>query len=120
MGRRKLEGIRWWLPALLCLAMLPVGCDSSQVIDVGAIRVTVTAIGRNIDPDGYTILVTGNGENQSQAVEANGQIVFGVPSGRYLVELRDKADNCVADLNPQAVDVSAGNTAELLFNTLCA
>ena len=108
------------LSALLCSALLLVGCDSSPTIEIGAIRVTVTAIGSNFDPDGYTIRVSGDGEDQSQAVEVDGQVLFGVPSGDYLVELLDKAPNCVVDLNPQLVRVSAGNTAEVLFNTLCA
>ena len=50
----------------------------------------------------------------------DGEVLFGVASGDYLVELLDKAPNCVVDLNPQVVRVSAGNTAEVLFNTLCA
>ena len=107
------------LPVGLAAALLVAGCDSSTTIDIGAIRVEVTAAGNNLDANGYVIRVTGNGEDQSQAVEVSGQVLFAVPSGRYTVELTDKADNCLVDVNPQAVQVSSGNTAELQFNTLC-
>ena len=119
MRRMKLTRTTALLSLLLCSTLLWVGCDNSITVDIGAIRVTVTAVGNNIDPDGYTVRVTGNGENQSQAVDANGEVLFAVPSGTYTVELADGAPNCIVDLNPQAVQVSSGNTSELLFNTLC-
>jgi len=119
MSRTNPTRISISLPVLLCVALLLVGCDTSLTIEIGAIRVEVTAIGNNIDPDGYTIRVTGNGEDQSQSVEVNGQVLFAVPAGRYTVELTDKASNCVVELNPQEAQVAAGQTAILLFNTLC-
>ena len=64
--------------AALVAALLAGGCDTSFNIDIGAIRVTVTAVGNNIDADGYVIQVTGSGENQSQRVDANGQVAFAV------------------------------------------
>lgn len=119
MNRSRCHRISAWLAALAGAVLLAAGCDGGLEVDIGGIRVTVTAVGNNIDPDGYTIRVTGNGEDQSQAVDVNGQVVFAVPSGRYTVELTDKADNCVVDLNPQVARVSSGNTTDLLFNTLC-
>ena len=119
MRRMKLHRISVLLPVFLSMALLLAGCDTSVTIEIGAIRVEVTAIGNNIDPDGYLIRVTGQGEDQSQRVDATGQVVFAVPSGQYTVELTDVAPNCVVDLNPQAVQVSAGNTSDLFFNTLC-
>lgn len=107
------------LPAVLGAALLAAGCDSSTTVDIGAIRVVVTATGNNLDADGYVIRVTGNGEDQSQAVEVNDLVLFAVPSGMYTVELTDKADNCVVDVNPQVAQVSSGETTELQFNTLC-
>lgn len=109
------------LPAalLLCTALLVAACGSSITIEIGAIRVDVVTIGNNLDPDGYVIRVTGNGEDQSQAVGVSGQVVFAVNSGRYRVELTEKATNCVTDLNPQLVDVGAGETVNLLFRNLC-
>ncbi len=106
-------------PLLLCTALLLVGCDTSISIEIGAIRVNVTAVGNNIDPDGYTIRVTGEGESQSQSVDVNGQVVFAVPAGTYRVELTDRSANCIVDLNPQSAQVSAGQTTLLEFNTLC-
>ena len=119
MSRTRVTGITALPSALLCAVLLVAGCESSTTIDIGAIRVTVTAIGNSIDPDGYTIRVTGNQEDQSQPVDVDGQVLFAVPAGSYTVELTDIADNCVVDLNPQAAQVSSGNTFELLFNTLC-
>ena len=119
MSRTRRARLLVFLPVVLGAALLLAGCDSSLSIDIGAIRVQVTATGNNIDPDGYVIRVTGNGEDQSQAVEANGEVLFAVPSGRYAVELTGKADNCLVDSNPQLAQVSSGGTVELVFNTLC-
>ncbi len=119
MNRKNFNRISLSLPFLLCAALLLVGCDSSLTIEIGAIRVGVTTIGNNLDPDGYTIRVSGEGEDQRQAVAVDGQVAFAVPAGTYLVEQLDKAPNCVTDLNPQVTRVSAGQTALLQFNTLC-
>ena len=107
------------LPFLLGAALLLGGCDTSITLDLGTIRVTVTATGTNIDPDGYVMRVTGGDQDQSRRVDPNGEVLFAVPSGQYTVELTDKASNCVADLNPQGVVVGAGDVSDLLFNTLC-
>ena len=107
------------LALVLCGALLLAGCGTTVTVDLGTIRVTVTASGNNLDPDGYIIRVTGNGEDQSRPVDVNGEVLFAVPSGRYTVELTGKADNCIVDLNPQTVQVSGGRTSDLLFNTLC-
>ena len=113
-------GSRALSPLLLVAALLLTGCDTSLTIEVGAIRVTVTTIGNNLDPDGYTIRVTGEGDDQSQPVAVDGQVAFAVSAGRHLVELLDKEPNCVTDLNPQLAQVSPGQTVELIFNNLCA
>lgn len=119
MRRTNSSRITALLPFLLGVALFVGGCDSSITLDLGTIRVTVTANGNNIDPDGYVIRVFGEGQDQNRRVDANGEVLFAVPSGRYTVELTDKAANCVVDLNPQEVQVGAGNISELLFNTLC-
>lgn len=107
------------LPVLLLAAVLLTGCDNSLTIEVGAIRVAVTTIGNNFDPDGYTIQVSGEGDVRSQAVAVNGEVVFAVSAGRHIVELLDKAPNCVTDLNPQIANVAPGETVQLEFNNLC-
>lgn len=120
MSRRtRITRARALLPLLLFAAVLLTGCDSSPTIEVGAIRVTVTTIGNNFDPDGYTIQVTGEGDVQSQAVDVNGEVAFAVSAGRHIVELLDKAPNCVTDLNPQLANVAPGETVRLEFNNLC-
>ena len=107
------------LLVLLGEAVLLTGCDTSLTIEVGAIRVTVTTIGNNFDPDGYTIRVTGEGDEQSQPVDVNGEVAFAVSAGGHVVELLDKAPNCVTDLNPQLANVGPGQTVLLEFNNLC-
>ena len=119
MHRARPVRIRALLGLLLCAGVLAAGCDSSITIEIGAIRVDVTTIGNNLDPDGYVIRVSGNGEDQSQPVEVNGRVQFAVNSGRYQVELTDKAANCVTDLNPQVINVAAGETTDVVFNNLC-
>jgi len=119
MSRTNSYRITALLPFLLAAALFVSGCDTSITLDLGTIRITVTATGNNIDADGYVMRVTGEGVDQERRVEPNGEVLFAVPSGRYVVELTDKEPNCIADLNPQAVEGSAGNTSDLLFNTLC-
>lgn len=120
MSRPKATATRIVLVLLLAAGgLLTGGCDAGVSVDIGAIRVTVTANGNNLDPDGYVIRVTGNGEDQSQAVDVNDQVLFAVRSGSYTVELGGRADNCVVDINPQVVQVSSGNTSDVLFRTLC-
>lgn len=119
MHRKRRLGFAAVLPTILSAALLFSGCDSSISIDIGAIRVQVTAVGNNIDPDGYVIRVTGNGEDQSEPVDVNGVVLFAVPTGSYTVQLTEIASNCVVDVNPQVAEVSSGETKQLLFNTLC-
>ena len=108
------------LQLVLCAVLLLGGCDFSLTIDLGTIRVRVTATGSNLDPDGYTVRVTGNGENQNQMVATNGEVLFAVPSGSYTVTLGEVASNCTVDLNPQSTVVTSGNTSVLTFNTVCS
>lgn len=119
MHRTRRLGFTAVLPVIIGAALLLSGCDGSISIDIGAIRVQVTAVGNNIDPDGYVIRVTGNGEDQSEPVDVNGVVLFAVPTGSYTVQLTEIANNCVVDVNPQVANVSSGDTEQLLFNTLC-
>ena len=118
---RRLRSVRLsvLVPALLCAALLGVACDSSITIAIGTLRVEVMTFGNNLDPDGYVVRVTGNGADESRPVEVNGQVLFALDAGRYEVELTEKAGNCATDLNPQVVDVAAGEITVIQFNTLC-
>ncbi len=71
------------------------------------LTVTVMTVGENLDPDGYTLAVTGVA---NEAVGLNESVVFDVLRIDITVELLGVAANCVVDTNPQTVHVSGPTT----------
>jgi len=88
--------------------------------DAGDLVVIVTTTGSPI-PEGYTVLVQGDGYQAEQPVAANGSVVFGnlVPQ-TYSVELRGMPSDCrVTEPNPRSVTVPAGDRVETVFAVRC-
>jgi hypothetical protein len=104
-------------------AILTLGCDDSTgpAQPTGAIQITVSTKGANIDidPDGYTLRLDG-GPGRTVAVNAAVRIGL-VPSGTHLVRLDGLASNCSVDgPNPRSVEVIAGESASpLSFAVSC-
>jgi hypothetical protein len=85
---------------------------------VGAIRVSTTTTGNDVDPDGYTAVVSG----VSRAIGVNGATVYeSLTTGSYTAALSGVAPNCtVAGQNPRSVAVVAGDTTLADFAISCA
>lgn len=86
----------------------------------GTLQVDTSTTGDDIDPDGYSVSVTGQ---TSQAVAVNGSVSFpNLTAGNYQVELTGVAANCtVAGSNPRTVAVAGGgSTTMTTFAVACA
>lgn len=84
----------------------------------GTLQVDTSTTGDDIDPDGYSVSVTGQ---TSQAVGVNGSVSFpNLTPGNYQVQLTGVAANCtVAGSNPRTVAVPGGGTATTTFTVTC-
>lgn len=91
-------------------------CNSPS--STGTLQVDTSTTGDDIDPDGYTVSVTGQ---TSQAVGVNGSVSFSnLAAGNYQVQLTGVAANCtVGGSNPRVVAVSSGSTATTTFDVTC-
>jgi len=111
-------------PLLGLAATLALGCgDSSgpnpgRDAGTGTIRVTTLTLGSGVDPDGYSVDVTGL---PRQALPASGTVdIAGVPAGDRAVGLGGVAGNCLVDgFNPRRVNLAAGGTLEVVFTVRC-
>src|SRR6266480_3118985 len=88
----------------------------------GNLTVTTNTTGSNLDPDGYTLTVSGPAGTTSKTMATNGNVAFAnVPAGSYQVTLSGAAANCtVTSANPQTVNVPSGGTATTSFTVSCA
>jgi hypothetical protein len=112
-------------------AILTMGCDDSTgpaTPTTGAIEITVSTAGENIDvdPDGYVLsIVAGPGLPRwlpAHSVGVNATVKVGpLPTGKYLVRLDGLAPNCsVSGTNPRSVDVITDEAASpVSFSVSC-
>lgn len=84
----------------------------------GAIEITTTTTGPDIDADGYTVDLDGE---SNEAADANGTVTFsGVSEGAHSLTLGGIAANCtVTGDNPVAATVVVGETAAVAFDLTC-
>ena len=87
--------------------------------DDGAIAVSVSTTGSDLDPDGYVLSLAGEND---RAIGVNGSTTFsGVATGQHSVQLSGLAGNCsVTGDNPATASVSGGSTAQVTFQVACA
>src|SRR6266576_196314 len=97
-----------------------VGCAATTT--TGTLTVSNSTTGSNLDPDGYTVTVSGSAGTASQTMATNGNVTFAnTPAGSYQVTLSGAAANCtVTSANPQTANVPAGGTATTSFTVSCA
>jgi hypothetical protein len=98
--------------------ILGAGCkDSTSLPPTGAIRVTVTTIGVDVD-DGYTVSVDGG---PFRGVRVNDDFtVASYPVGDHSVRLDAVAPNCVVNgTNPRRVTVVPDETVVAEFSVRC-
>lgn len=91
-----------------------VSCDAM----VGAVRVTVTTEGSDIDADGYSVVVN---DIQAAAVQPNGVVVIpGIRAEAASVSLSGVADNCEVEApHPRTAEVPFEETADVAFYVWC-
>src|SRR5436190_16289893 len=88
----------------------------------GTLTVSNSTTGSNLDPDGYTVTVSGPAGTASKTMATNGNVSFAnIPPGSYQVTLSGAAANCtVTSANPQTANITPGNTATTSFTVACA
>jgi hypothetical protein len=91
-----------------------VTCNAST----GAVQVTTTTSGTDLDPDGYSAIVDGAG---GPVVATNGTVtISGLSPGAHSITLTAVAPNCtVTPPNPRAVTVTVGATTPVAFDISC-
>src|SRR5437870_11543953 len=95
--------------------LLAAGCSDSTGPKTGAVQVSVTTTGVELDTNGYSVAIDGG---VGHAIPVNGTMTFaGLSSGSHGVLLAGLASNCgaVGAANPRPVEVVAGDTAHVTF-----
>ena len=95
-----------------------VTCTAAEPVSTGAIGVTLTTSGVDLDPDGYLLTVD---PSMDRAVGITGQARFDdVTAGTRGVRLSGLAANCsIQGENPRTVDVPPAGEAEVAFAVRC-
>lgn len=119
------------LPALLaiCLPGVLPGCggdggptepEPAPEPTTGALRVSTGTSGVEPDPDGYTVLLDGDGESAAIGA-ADTLLLADLPEGEHSVELTNVQENCslLEQGNPRTVTVVAADTASTHFAFSC-
>ena len=88
---------------------------------LGTLQVAASTTGTDLDPNGYTVLVSRSGFSTSRNVGDNEAVgINGLVAGDYDVTLSGMAGNCtVMGLNPRIIAVPSGATAAVTFDVVC-
>jgi Tol biopolymer transport system component len=97
----------------------PISFEVTCTAVTGNLRITMAATGVFGDPNGYTVLVDGTDRGK---VAWNSSIVLkGIAAASHSLGLADIAEHCHVDgENPRMVEVQAGISTDVTFNTNCA
>jgi hypothetical protein len=103
----------------LLLLMLAAACSDFPGPSSGALHISVTTIGVDLDADGYSVVIDG-GPVSKTAIGVNDAATLPAFSGSHTVLLAGIAPNCsVAAPNPHAVEVTSSHTVEVAFAVTC-
>ncbi|HEV8398744.1 MAG TPA: hypothetical protein VGQ18_02775 [Gemmatimonadales bacterium] len=101
-------------------ATMGTGCKDAAAPGptTGGIRITVTTMGADLDPDGYSVSVDGGA---GRAIGANDTLIIaGLSLGDHAVRLDGMAANCpVTGADLRTATVEAGVTAAISFAVAC-
>ncbi len=90
----------------------------ATALTTGAINVTVSSIGAELDPDGYRLMLDSAGNRVLAANDS--AMIANLPARIYTVSLEGLASNCqIAESNPRRVSVSGGRIANVRFTITC-
>lgn len=120
----------WHLSKATCPAVLSVGLvilgsvaaacgDQAVGPAIGAVQVSVTTIGVELDTNGYRVAIDGG---VGRAIPVNSAMTLsGLSAGSHSILLAQLAPNCAAGggANPRPVTVVAGDTAKVAFSVTC-
>ncbi len=94
---------------LLAVSLLVLsGCDpdvDNIRLDLGSelLTVNVSTVGANLDPDGYTLSVTGQLDD---SIGINATRTYSVLAMNHTITLSGVADNCTVADNPRTISVT--------------
>ena len=93
---------------------------AATCVALGAIQVTATTTGVDLDPNGYGVSLSGPGGGGA-TVAAHGTITLsGLPPGEYQMTVSGVALNCdLAGQNPRPVTVPSGATTPVTLDAAC-
>ena len=88
----------------------------------GSLQLSVTTMGADPDPDGYTVRARSTVLDTSAVLTPNSALTMpNLPPGEYSVQLGGVAGNCsLTGPNPRAVTVPSGGSAAVAFDVACA
>jgi len=99
--------------------LMAAGCSDSTGPNTGALQVSVTTTGAELDTNGYSVAIDGGA---GRVIPSNGTVTLsGLSAGSHSVLLAGLAPNCalVGAANPRPVEVVAGQTASATFSVTC-
>jgi hypothetical protein len=84
----------------------------------GALEITTSTVGVNIDKDGYTCVMDFSSADPMRVNET--AILTGLSVGDHSVVLAGVAENCrLSGSNPRLVNIVADRTAQITFSITC-
>jgi hypothetical protein len=104
----------------LAISLLWQGCSGEDITvppTTGAIKVTTSTSGAELDPDGYSVRLDTLG---GVPIAGNGSVVLTAEPGDHTVELAGLTPNCGVESARQSVTVVAGDTAAVAFDVTCS
>src|SRR2546425_374608 len=109
---------RWLLVFATLVFTLAAGCSDSTGPRTGAVQVTVTTTGVELDTNGYSVAIDGG---TARAVSVNATMtIAGLSAGSPSVALAGGTTNCtVSGTNPRSITVSTGVTTSVAFDIAC-
>jgi hypothetical protein len=104
-------------PTVLFLSLLLAGCSDPLAPGQGALRIALSVVGIDGDPNGYHFTIDGR---HPGVLQGPGELTMTVGSGRHTVSMAPLASNCSA-VTPTAQEakVSPSDTALVAFAIEC-
>jgi hypothetical protein len=110
-------------PAVVfALALASTSCGDNATgptTTTGAIEVTLTMSGVDLDPDGVMIYLDGLQEGRRLMADVP-LTFFDLPAGKHSLWVDDLSGNCGLQNNPRPVTVGPGDTAQTTFDATCS
>ncbi len=99
----------------VCL-LASLGCDpdiDNIRLDLGSelLTVNVSTVGANLDPDGYTLSVTGQ---LDESIGINATRTYSVLAMNHTITLSGVAGNCTVANNPRTISVTGSTTTTFI------